>query len=224
MTSTPTAHTPTPKHTLINASLAALAAGLAVHTGTLHRKLATARRDPLTGLHSRTTFTNRATTLTSRHNQTAMVLICDIDHFKQINDHYGHAAGDRVLVVTAQRLTNWAGPRSVISRLGGDEFALATKIQPSQRHTRLNHLATTLARPIDIGGHRLDITVSVGAATPDLIDTTDLSQMLRAADTAMYAGKHTAKPQLADHSHTTVPSINGRRAGRPGTHTLGTTA
>ncbi|MEU0032091.1 GGDEF domain-containing protein [Streptomyces sp. NPDC006335] len=206
-----------PSRTLVTAAAAVPLTGWTVHALALHRRLAAARRDPLTGLHGRDGYTTRATELTARHPQAAMVLLCDIDHFKQINDTHGHAAGDRVLATTATRLTAWTGSRGVVGRLGGDEFAAAVRIGAARRRLRLDQLAAALARPVDIDGRLVDVTVSIGAATPDAIGTTDLDVLQRAADAAMYAGKHGGRAVLADRSHADVPSVNGRRAGRPGT-------
>ncbi|WP_331759949.1 hypothetical protein [Streptomyces sp. NBC_01525] len=77
-----------------------------------------------------------------------------------------------------------------------------------------------LARPVhtlDGKGSTVDVAVSVGAATPEEIGTTDLRSLQRAADAAMYEGKHTGRAHLATRAHASVTSINGRRAGRPGT-------
>ncbi|MER5747155.1 hypothetical protein ABT097_28285 [Streptomyces sp. NPDC002225] len=68
------------------------------------------------------------------------------------------------------------------------------------------------------------MAASVGAATPASVGTRDLSQLQRAADTALYDGKHTGHARLATAAHTTAPSINGRRAGRPGTAAWGRAA
>ncbi|MFF7954054.1 GGDEF domain-containing protein [Streptomyces griseorubiginosus] len=214
-----------PTRALLVTAAAVPLTGWTVHALALHRQLAAARRDPLTGLHGRDGYTARATTLTARHTTAAMVLLVDVDHFKQINDHFGHPAGDRVLAATAARLTAWAGSHGVVGRLGGDEFALAVRIGPARRRLRLDQLAAALAEPVDTGDGRLaDVTVSIGAATPDTIGTTDLPALLRAADAAMYAGKHTGTAVLADRSHAAAASVNGRRAGRPGTTPLGATA
>ncbi|MFD9042578.1 GGDEF domain-containing protein [Streptomyces bottropensis] len=224
MASTVRVQAPIGQRALFITTLAVPLTGWTVHAVSLHRKLAAARRDPLTGLLGRDGYTTRAAALTARYTRAAMVLICDIDHFKQINDRHGHAAGDRVLAVTAQRLTAWAGSRGTVGRLGGDEFALSVRIGPARRRLRLDQLAAALSQPVDIGERLVDVAVSIGAATPDRIGTTDLSILQRAADTAMYAGKHTGRPVLADRSHASMPSVNSRRAGRPGTDTLGAAA
>ncbi|MFD5728297.1 GGDEF domain-containing protein [Streptomyces sp. NPDC058368] len=199
--------------------------GWTAHAVSLHRKLAAARKDPLTGLLGRDGFATRARQITDRYGDAALVVLVDLDHFKQVNDGRGHAAGDRVLAATATRLTAWAGSRGAVGRLGGDEFAVAVRIGPARRELRLAQLTQMLAQPVEVeDGVLVDVAASVGAASPDALGTTDLSVLQRAADAAMYAGKHTGRAVLAGPQHATVPSINGRRAGRPGTHTLGRAA
>ena len=111
--------------TIAAAGLPAL--GWALHGGLLWRRLATARRDPLTGLHTRAGWTTRAEHLLAKHPG-ALVLLVDLDDFKTINDTHGHAAGDAVLTATAQRLADWCGRHGIAARLGGDEFAAIVKI------------------------------------------------------------------------------------------------
>ncbi|MEV7160278.1 GGDEF domain-containing protein [Streptomyces misionensis] len=224
-------HAPSGQRALIITSLAVPLTGWTVHAVSLHRKLAATRReiadrrDPLTGLLGRDGYTTRARQITDRYGDNALVAFVDLDHFKEINDGRGHAAGDRVLAATAQRLAAWAGSRGVVGRLGGDEFAVAVRIAPARRELRLAQLVTLLAQPVEIdGGSLVDVAASVGAASPDVLGTTDLSVLQRAADAAMYAGKHTGRAVLADRPHATVPSINGRRGGRPGTSILGAAA
>ncbi|WNI27330.1 GGDEF domain-containing protein [Streptomyces sp. ITFR-16] len=203
---------------LLITTLAVPLTGWTVHAVALHRQLANAHRDPLTGAQRRAGFERRAQHLIDRYGDTVMVALIDLDHFKALNDGHGHAAGDRALTATGERLIEWAGSRGVVGRLGGDEFAVATRIGPSRRAVRLAQLARTLSEPVDIDGHPVDVAASVGAATPDTLRTRDLSALLRGADAAMYAGKHTGTPVVAGPEHANVASINGRRAGRPGTH------
>ncbi|WP_327372435.1 GGDEF domain-containing protein [Streptomyces sp. NBC_01216] len=226
MVSTVRVQAPIGQRALFITTLAVPLTGWTVHALALHRKLSVARRDPLTGLLGRDGFTAKARQITDRHGDHALVVLVDLDHFKQINDGPGgHAAGDRVLAATAQRLTAWAGSRGAVGRLGGDEFAVAVRIGPARRELRLAQLTQLLAQPVEVeDGVLVDVAASVGAASPDVLGTTDLSVLQRAADAAMYAGKHTGRAVLAGPQHATVPSINGRRAGRPGTHTLGRAA
>ncbi|GAA2615446.1 GGDEF domain-containing protein [Streptomyces roseoviolaceus] len=217
-------HAPSGNRALYLTTLAVPLTGWTVHAVSLYRKLAAARRDPLTGLLGRDGYTAKARQITDRYGTSALVVLVDVDHFKQINDTRGHAAGDRVLAVTAQRLATWAGSRGAVGRLGGDEFVATVRVWPARRRLRLDQLAAALAQPVDIGDRLVDVAVSIGAAAPDKVGTTDLSDLQRAADAAMYAGKHTGRAVLADRSHATVPSVNGRRDGRPGTASLGAAA
>ncbi|MFI7396401.1 GGDEF domain-containing protein [Streptomyces tendae] len=210
-----------PSRTLVIAAAVPLALAALADDVRVRRQLEAARRDPLTGLHLRDGYTSRARQITARHSADALVILVDVDHFKQINDTHGHAAGDRVLAATAQRLAAWAGSRGIAGRIGGDEFAATVRIHPAHRRSRLEQLAVTLAVSVDVGDRLVDVAVSIGAAAPDTVGTADLSLLQRAADAAMYAGKHTGRPVLADRSHATVPSGNGRRLGRPGTHSRG---
>ncbi|MFD8288057.1 GGDEF domain-containing protein [Streptomyces lavendulae] len=226
MASTVRLQAPIGQRALLITSLAVPLTGWTVHAVSLHRKLSAARRDPLTGLLGRDGYTAKARQILARYGDSALVVLVDLDHFKQINDGPGgHAAGDRVLAATAARLTAWAGSRGAVGRLGGDEFAAVVRIGPARRDLRLTQLTQLLAQPVEVeDGVLVDVAASVGAACSDVLGTTDLSALQRAADAAMYAGKHTGRAVLAGPQHATVPSINGRRAGRPGTHTLGRAA
>lgn len=225
MTSAIRVQAPIGQRALLITTLAVPLTGWTVHAVALHRQLAAARRDPLTGLLGRDGYTIKAQQVLRRYGDSALVVLVDVDHFKQINDTRGHAAGDRVLAAVARRLTAWAGSHSSVGRLGGDEFAAVTRIGPGRREVRLSQLATLLARPVEVDdGPLVDVAASIGAASPDVVGSGDLGLLQRTADTAMYAGKHTGRPVLAGPQHLAVPSINGRRAGRPGTSTLGRAA
>ncbi len=194
--------------------------GWTVHALALHRKLAAARRDPLTGLLGRDGYTAKARQITDRYGDAALVVLVDLDHFKQINDGPGgHAAGDRVLAATATRPTAWAGSRGAVGRLGGDEFAVADRIGPARRELRLAQLAQLLARPVEIED---GVLVDVAASSRGLPRRPVRAPAGRRR--AMYAGKHTGRAVLAGPQHAPVPSINSRRAGRPGTSILGRAA
>lgn len=199
--------------------------GWTVHAVALHRQLAASRRDPLTGLLRRDSYTARARRILARHGDTAVVVLVDVDHFKAVNDTFGHGAGDAVLAATGARLAAWAGPRSAAGRIGGDEFAAVLELAAGGRGRRFEQLLRTLRTPVVLDdGRTVDVAASVGAATPDAIGTRDLSLLQRAADAALYAGKHSGRVTLAGSEHAAVPSVNGRRAGRPGTATWGRAA
>ncbi|WP_030990018.1 GGDEF domain-containing protein [Streptomyces sp. NRRL WC-3744] len=199
--------------------------GWAVHAAALHKQLAATRKDPLTGLLRRDAYTARARRLLSRHGDDTAVVLIDQDHFKAVNDDFGHPAGDAVLAATAARLTAWAGPRAAVGRLGGDEFAVVLVLPAVCVEQRLAQLVRMLHTPVVLeDGRTVDVAASVGAATPAAVGSRDLSLLQRAADAALYDGKHSGRAALATAAHTTVPSINGRRAGRPGTAVWGRAA
>lgn len=225
MASTVRVQTPNGQRALLITTLAVPLAGWTVHAIALHRRLAATRKDPLTGLMRRDAYMTRARRLLARHGDDTTVVMVDADHFKQINDHLGHAAGDTVLAAIGARLIAWAGPRAAVGRLGGDEFAVVLQLASDRREHRLEQLVRLLYTPVTLDdGRTVDVAASVGAAAPASVGSRDLSRLQRAADAALYEGKHSGQPVLATAAHATVPSVNGRRAGRPGTAAWGQAA
>lgn len=206
-----------PRTALHITAMAVPLAGWTLHTTVLRRRLTAAQRDPLTGTLRRQAFTDRAQRLLERHPDDMVLVLADADHFKRLNDDFGHEAGDTALASIGARLTEWARPHGVAGRLGGDEFAALARISPRHQALRLEHLACLMARPVPYGAGLLPLAVSVGAATPATVGGSDLPTLMRAADTAMYEGKHTGIIVQARPDHAQAPSINGRRQGRPGT-------
>ncbi|SCF27345.1 diguanylate cyclase (GGDEF) domain-containing protein [Micromonospora purpureochromogenes] len=149
-----------------------------------------ASHDPLTGLPNRRAFYRiAAALLTDAGGRPLIAVVLDLNDFKQVNDRYGHAAGDQVLVSVAQRLTAFAGD-NLVARLGGDEFAglLST---PSVDRRWIDHatrrLCAAMAAPIPVGGRSVRVTASVGLAP--VSGPTQLAEALCAADAAMYRAK-----------------------------------
>lgn len=213
-----------PRTLLITAAAVPLT-GWAIHATVLLKQIAAKEKDPLTGLLRRDAYTARARRFLARHGDKATVVMVDADHFKQINDGMGHAAGDTVLAAIGARLTSWAGPRAAVGRLGGDEFAVVLELKADRRTQRLEQLVRMLHTPVTLDdGRTVDVAASVGAAAPASVGSRDLSMLQRAADAALYDGKHSGRAVLATAQHTTVASINGRRAGRPGTAVWGRAA
>jgi diguanylate cyclase (GGDEF)-like protein len=159
--------------------------GWAVHGGILARRLASARRDPLTGLHTRAGWTARAKDLIRRH-PCAAVLLVDLDHFKTLNDTYGHAAGDAALAETAVRLHTWCGRNGTAGRLGGDEFVAVVRDLAA---VDLDALTAALHRPLLYDGVPLPLAASVGVCPIAELPVPTLTDALAAADAAMYAAK-----------------------------------
>ncbi|MFB8115947.1 GGDEF domain-containing protein [Streptomyces sp. NPDC055962] len=160
--------------------------GWASHTALLTHRLATARRDPLTGLRTRAGWTALAERIIRRHRD-AMVLLLDLDDFKNLNDSHGHAAGDFALAVAAERLAAWCGRNGIAGRLGGDEFVAITRQSPD-----LNSLHSALRQRVTYAGHRLPVFVSVGSCRVKDLPVRSLSDALATADSAMYAAKGTS--------------------------------
>ncbi|MEV0604558.1 GGDEF domain-containing protein [Streptomyces sp. NPDC050315] len=211
--------------TLLVTTAALPLTGWAVHAITLHKQLVATRKDPLTGLLRRDAYTARARRLLSRHGDDTVLVMVDPDHFKAVNDTMGHAAGNAGLAAFGARITAWAGPHAAACRLGGDEFAVVLELPADRRAQRLEQLVRMLHTLVVLDdGRTVDVAASVGAPTPDVLSTRDLTALQRAADTALYDSKHTGRAVLATSAHTTVPSINGRRAGRPGTAVWGRAA
>jgi len=138
--------------------------------------------DSLTGLPNRSLFERRiAETLAA--DVPAVVAFLDLDDFKRVNDSLGHAAGDRLLQIAAERLRNALRAGDVVARLGGDEFAiLATDVEDVD--ALVARLFDVLAAPVMLEGKRLHLRASVGIASTDTG-----SELLRNADLAMYAAK-----------------------------------
>ncbi|MGX1266945.1 GGDEF domain-containing protein [Streptomyces phaeoluteigriseus] len=213
------------QRTLLLTTAAVPLTGWAVHAVALHKQLAATRRDPLTGLLRRDAYTARARRLLARHGDDTALVMIDADHFKAVNDTLGHPAGDAVLAAFGARLTAWAGPRASVGRLGGDEFALVLELPAARLEQRLAQLVRMLHTPVVLDdGRTVDVAASVGAATPTAVGSSDLTVLQRAADAALYDGKHSGRAVLATGQHVTAPSINGRRAGRPGTSVWGRAA
>ncbi|MGC4894247.1 putative bifunctional diguanylate cyclase/phosphodiesterase [Micromonospora sp. DT31] len=150
-----------------------------------------ATHDALTGLSNRRHLLDEGTThLTIRHADgvTALVLI-DLNHFKEVNDTLGHAAGDRVLIQVAERLRAAARPDDLVARLGGDEFAVLLRGLPAPAVAahRADALLAALHDPLDLDGMRISVEASGGIAVAPA--TGGMPELLRRADVAMYQAK-----------------------------------
>jgi diguanylate cyclase (GGDEF)-like protein len=118
-----------------------------------------------------------------------VLLFLDLDNFKKLNDHYGHAAGDHALLAVAKALRDELRPEDLFGRYGGEEFvALLDGIERSSAM----HIAARLCRRVDaldipVDDKGLLLTVSIGAAQQRMDDS--VASLVRRADTAMYAAK-----------------------------------
>lgn len=153
-----------------------------------------AHHDLLTGLPNRVLLADRmqqAMAQAQRRKELLGVACLDLDEFKPINDRYGHAVGDRLLITVAQRMQQALRDGDTVARLGGDEFALVLVGLRDIESCRplLRRLLDAVAEPIAHEGHQLRVSVSLGISFYPQSDAVDADQLLREADQAMYQAK-----------------------------------
>ncbi len=154
------------------------------HVRQHHALMEVSRADPLTGCLNRRGFEERAiaeiSAATRRAHQGA-VLLLDVDHFKEVNDRYGHAAGDELLRWVVRTLRSTIRPSDAIGRLGGDEFAvLFADIEPAHALETAARMSTALSRRAPC---------SIGMASFPM-DGVGLEDLMREADGRLYASRH----------------------------------
>ena len=160
--------------------------------------------DPLTGLANRTSLgpsLEQAVQRTRRRNGKLAVVFLDLDGFKQINDAYGHDAGDAVLVEVAGRLRKHLRASDFVARLGGDEFLVVLEdiqdLLPVEIVAR--KLLAEMMHPFPAGDGEVHVTASIGISVlPD--DAVDSAALMKHSDTAMYAAKQAGKNTLCFYS------------------------
>ena len=154
-----------------------------------------ATHDPLTGLANRALF---RTNLGGAINDgcSGAVLFIDLDDFKTVNDSFGHATGDALLIAVAERLKPCVAPTDTIARLGGDEFAILLRdVNDVEETTAVaTGILEALEAPAMVGQRNLSVRASIGIATID--PTTDPDALMRDADTAMYIAKANGKHRV----------------------------
>jgi diguanylate cyclase (GGDEF)-like protein len=152
-----------------------------------------ADHDPLTGLANRRRFEEeleRHVARGRRYGMSGAVLMLDLDDFKQVNDNFGHRAGDRVMTAVAVVLRNRLRESDTVARFGGDEFAI---LMPVGGETEATELADLLASAVarDVSSPAGPLSASVGIALTEEHSTPD--ELLSRADDAMYAAKRARK-------------------------------
>ena len=152
-----------------------------------------ATSDPLTGLYNRRQFqelVEKEILRATRHLRTLILALVDIDHFKPVNDRYGHPAGDGVIRGVAQLLRHNARADQLIARIGGEEFALVYAEQSlgeaAEAAERLRRAVE--ASPFQLGGESAIVTVSIGLAQWRR-GMSSLPDLMRAADEQLYRAK-----------------------------------
>ena len=171
-----------------------------------------ANTDFLTGLHSRRAIVEAADRLISRsnrsHSSTSLVMM-DLDHFKNINDTYGHQAGDALLSHFADTMRQCFRPDDLIGRIGGEEFiAILTNTGFADAMEAAERLRTTFEKePTAFSGHQIDATVSIGIATTEHGAET-FNQLFKDADKALYHAKGTGRNCIASILDSAIVPVN----------------
>lgn len=167
-----------------------------------------AYHDPLTNLPNRIRFLEHLTNIIrdgERNQQSAALLVLDLNHFREINDTLGHNNGDILLREAGQRLLKPLRSSDMAARLGGDDFAVL--LSPAERNTAeliADEILQEMLRPFEVAGFTLEVGAKIGIALfPD--DSTEARQLLQQADVAMSLIKHGAV-SIARYDGTRDPS------------------
>jgi diguanylate cyclase len=167
-----------------------------------------AHHDLLTGLPNRVMELKRfdellREPLSTTDHPPCTVFCLDLDGFKSVNDRFGHATGDAVLVVVANRLRDSIRNVDFLCRIGGDEFViLLPAISPAEAATVAQRIIERVSEPVEIGKVQLYIGISVGSACAP-VDGITADELLRSADRAMYAAKRRGKGVFVAHTELT---------------------
>ena len=167
---------------------------------TTEHLIAQANTDVLTGLGSRLLLSDRIEKLSARDGADeadgSALLLVDLDGFKAVNDTYGHAAGDELLVGVARRLRSVLRPGDVAVRVSGDEFAILLRGDIAHAGGIATRVLTSLGEPVALSrGHRVAVTASIGIA--GVAPGARGDDVLRDADMAVYEAKQAGRNQVA---------------------------
>ena len=176
-----------------------------------------ALQDPLTGLYNRRHFEERLVSEMSaaqRHQRPVSLLMCDVDHFKAINDRHGHLAGDETLKMVAFVLRGAVRKEDVLARYGGEEFVVIARETPlrgaqalGERIRRAVEASRCTWQGVDLG-----VTASVGVATwlgPEIREGISERELLETADRALYMAKQGGRNRVVS-----LPSLPARAPDR----------
>lgn len=172
--------------------------GQALRYQAIHERLAVqAHRDQLTGLHNRASFLAELTAaLGPAHDGEVSVLFVDLDGFKEVNDLFGHRAGDQLLAHVAVLLRETTGEEAVCARIGGDEFGVLLRGADAPAAAATAHaIARVLSTATHPDGSPARIGACIGIATSD--GSADPGELLHRADVAMYASKSTGRSRIS---------------------------
>lgn len=187
---------------MIEASIWALALGLRLRRDREDRvhAMRLAEHDPLTGLFNRRGFLERALPMSnsgSSGESSPSLVMLDIDHFKAINDRYGHEAGDRTLVAVADRLRGLSSVDSVVARWGGEEFVIFLSTSSEAQTNAFAERLRGELEAMDVAladGNTLKLTASLGVSWAQ--HAIGIEDLLRQADDALYQAKQAGRNRV----------------------------
>ncbi|PIB24432.1 hypothetical protein BFP76_04295 [Amylibacter kogurei] len=160
--------------------------------------------DPLTGLGNRRALMRFVRRLLSRElAKNFAVILMDLDHFKAVNDSFGHAAGDYVLKTVANRLRSETRPLDMVARLGGDEFVM---VLPNFGNVKtlesfFDRIIRKISEPIQFKQDNCQIGISLGAIVTNGDQFDSIDQILSVSDTALYESKNQGRGRFTIVSH-----------------------
>ena len=185
-----------------------------------------AKTDPLTKLLNRRSFFTQAALAyerSRRAQQTFSLILFDIDHFKEINDTYGHQAGDQILAKVGERMRRKSPDGALACRFGGEEFImLLPETDTKDAQTFARDLKDEINRPINTSEKPIQVSASFGISTFDPTEAVNLDKLIERADDAMYHSKENGRNRItvsSDHSGSGV--LNYSRLGLQSIFTTG---
>ena len=155
-----------------------------------------ATHDALTGVNNRGQITEVLDGCVAGAGPLGVIML-DIDKFKLVNDTFGHAAGDAVLIATAERLAGALSEQDTIGRYGGEEFLVVTRREPAELAAFAEMLRQRIAGdPVLVGGQEFNVTASFGVASRNGKKIEGGNELLKAADEALYSAKHQGRNRV----------------------------
>jgi diguanylate cyclase len=177
---------------------------LDTQTKQLEGYLSEARTDALTGLSNRRAFDQKMEECFQKWNQSKQLFslaLVDIDHFKRINDTYGHPAGDAVLREIASRLKEFSDEAVHIARFGGEEFALLFEATSKASAAVMEKIRLAIeGKPIDADGNAIKVTLSGGVS--QIANNDRIAKLVRRSDEALYTAKMAGRNRVFIHNGT----------------------
>ncbi|MGE0321193.1 MAG: diguanylate cyclase [Polyangiaceae bacterium] len=166
----------------------------------MHQLYESSIRDPLTGAYNKSHLEERLAAEISyarRHRTQLSLVLLDVDHFKVVNDRFGHQAGDLVLLRLSETVRQMLRSEDIFARFGGEEFLVLLRGIDHQSAAQVaERIREVLARPPEDGGATPSITVSAGVASLTCVDSASAGALVGAADRRLYLAKRRGRNQV----------------------------